>query len=226
MDSAIDVQTDVLTTTTDQPSRLYRLAFVLALFTIVYNLAEGAVSTLFGFEDESLTLFGFGVDSLIEVISGLGIAHMVLRIQSRPGSNRDTFERTALTITGVSFYLLVAALVAMSFYNLYIGHKPITTLWGVIISVISIAVMWALVWQKARVGRQLNSAAILADASCTKVCIYMSMVLLASSILYEFTGIMYADSLGTIGLAYFSFKEGRECFEKVNANKLCGCDHD
>jgi hypothetical protein len=221
----MNASADVLTTSPNQPA-LYKLAFILALFTIVYNLAEGAVSTSFGFEDESLTLFGFGVDSFIEVISGLGIAHMVLRIQSRPGSKRDAFERTALRITGVSFYLLVAALVVMTFYNLWIGHKPITTLWGVIIAVVSIGVMWALVWQKTRVGRQLNSAAILADASCTKVCIYMSVVLLASSSLYEWTGLMYADSLGTMGLAYFSFKEGRECFEKAKSNNLCACDHD
>ena len=52
--------------------KLYRLAFGLSIFTIVYNLGEGVVSTVFGFEDESLTLFGFGVDSFIEVISGLG----------------------------------------------------------------------------------------------------------------------------------------------------------
>jgi divalent metal cation (Fe/Co/Zn/Cd) transporter len=221
----MDASAATLSTPTDQ-QKLYKLAFVLALFTIGYNLGEGAVSTWFGFEDESLTLFGFGVDSFIEVISGLGIAHMVLRIQSRPGSNRDTFERTALTITGVSFYLLVVALVVLSVYNLWIGHKPVTTLWGVVIAVLSIAVMWALVWQKTRVGRQLNSAAILADASCTKVCIYMSVVLLAASLLYELTGLMYVDSLGTMGLAYFSFKEGRECFEKFQSNRHCGCDHD
>lgn len=216
---------NVLTTSTDQP-KLYKIAFALAIFTIAYNLAEGALSIFFGIEDESLTLFGFGVDSFIEVISGFGIAYMVLRIQSRPGSDRDSFERTALTITGVSFYLLVVALVAMSLYYLWIGHKPITTLWGVIISAISIAVMWAMVWQKTRVGRQLHSAAILADASCTKVCIYMSLVLLAASALYELTGLLYADSLGTMGLAFFSFREGRECFEKVRSNKHCVCDHD
>ena len=206
--------------------KLYKFAFGLSIFTIVYNLGEGVVSTLFGFEDESLTLFGFGVDSFIEVISGLGIAHMVLRIQSRPESNRDSFEKTALKITGVSFYILVVALTLMSIYNLWTGHKPITTLWGVIISIISIVVMWALVVGKTNVGRQLNSAAILADASCTKVCIYMSVILLAASALYQMTGLIYIDSLGTMGLAYFSFKEGKECFEKAKSNTNDCCEHD
>ena len=206
--------------------KLYKVAFGLSVFTIVYNLGEGAISTLFGFEDESLTLFGFGIDSFIEVISGLGIAYMVLRIQLRPESNRDTFERTALKITGISFYTLVAALAIMSIYNLWTGHKPITTLWGVIISIISIVVMWALVLSKTNVGKQLNSAAILADASCTKVCIYMSVILLAASAIFELTGLIYIDSLGTMGLAYFSFKEGGECFEKANSNKDSCCEYE
>lgn len=146
--------------------RLYRIAFFLALFTIIYNIAEGLVSTYLGFEDGSLTLFGFGSDSFIEVISGLGIASMVIRIRKRPDSNRDKFERTALLITGVSFYILVVALVVTSFYNIWTGHKPKTTYAGVIISIISILVMWGLLAWKKSVGRKLNSSPILADANC------------------------------------------------------------
>ena len=84
--------------------KLYKLAFGLALFTIIYNIAEGLIATYLGFEDESLALFGFGSDSFIEVISGLGIAHMILRIQKNPDTNRDNFERTALRITGVALW--------------------------------------------------------------------------------------------------------------------------
>lgn len=211
--------------TTDK-KRLYKFAFGLAVFTIVYNIAEGLIATYFGYEDESLTLFGFGADSFIEVISGLGIAHMVLRIQRQPGNNRDNFERTALRITGYAFYALVVGLVATSIYNLWTGHRPTTTLWGVIISIISIAVMWALIYGKTKVGKQLNSDAILADAECTRVCIYMSIVLLVASGIYELTNIGYIDSIGTLGLAWLSFKEGRECFAKATSNKNCSCEHD
>ncbi|WP_036385960.1 cation transporter [Muricauda sp. MAR_2010_75] len=202
----------------------YRIAFVLAIFTIVYNVLEGLISTYLGFEDESLALFGFGADSFIEVISGLGIAHMIVRIQRRPNSNRDNFERTALKITGFAFYALVMALVATSIYNMYTGHKPLTTFWGVVISIISILVMWALVMGKRSVGKKLDSAPILADANCTLVCVYMSIILLISSGIYELWGIGYIDSLGTLGLAYFAFNEGKECFEKANSDKYCGCE--
>ncbi|NCO63012.1 MAG: cation transporter [Flavobacteriales bacterium] len=204
-------------------SELYKIAFWLAVFTIIYNIVEGVVSTFLGFEDESLTLFGFGADSFIEVISGLGIAHMIIRIKKNPDSKRDEFERTALRITGYAFYLLVFALVATSLYNLWINHKPVTTFWGIIISILSIIVMWILVIWKRKVGKDLNSEPILADANCTMVCIYMSVILLLSSGIYELLKIPYIDSLGTLALSYFAFKEGKECFEKSKNDAYCGC---
>lgn len=206
--------------------RLYSIALALAVFTIAYNLAEGVIATWLGYEDESATLFGFGVDSFIELISGLGIAHMVIRMQLHPTANRDPFERTALRITGVAFYLLVAGLVVTGLYNLWTGHKPETTFWGVIIALISIVVMLALIYGKTKVGRQLHSEAMLADAQCTKVCIYMSVILLVSSGIYELTHITWIDAVGTLGLAYFSFREGKECFEKANSDTFCACGHD
>jgi len=203
----------------------YDLAFILGIFTIAYNLVEGIIATWFGFEDETLALFGFGVDSFIEMISGIGIVYMVMRIRQQPHSNRSGFEKTALKITGYSFYLLVAGLTASSLLSIYLGRKPVTTFWGVIVSLISIVVMLFLIYGKIKTGKALNSDAILADANCTKVCIYMSCVLLASSAIYEFTGFAYADALGTLGLAWFSYEEGKECFEKAASNKHCGCDH-
>ncbi|MBI4810514.1 MAG: cation transporter [Ignavibacteriales bacterium] len=205
--------------------RLYKIALSLAIFTIVYNVIEGLVSIYFGYQDESFTLFGFGVDSFIEALSGLGIAHMVIRVQREPTACKDNFERSALRITGVAFYILVTGLVTTGIYNIYIGHKPESTFWGVIISVISIVVMWALIYWKRRTGKALNSDAILADAECTRVCVYMSIVLLTASVIYELTKIPYIDAIGTLGLAYFSLREGKECFEKAKNNMHCSCRH-
>src|SRR5574341_1108632 len=109
-----------LTRASDQ-SRYYQYALWLAIFTILYNLLEGLVSVYFGAQDEALTLFGFGVDSFIEVMSGIGI-------------------------------------LATAIYNLFTGHRPTATLSGLVISLISIASMWALVTGKRKVGRALNSA--------------------------------------------------------------------
>ena len=205
--------------------RYWNYALWLAVFTILYNLAEGLIAIFFGISDETLTLFGFGVDSFIEVMSGLGILAMVLRIRQNPDTDRSEFEKTALRITGTSFYVLAVGLGLSAIYNIIIGHKPETTLPGLIISTISIAMMWALVAGKRKVGRELQSMPILADAKCTLVCIYMSVVLLASSLIYELTGFGFIDSLGAIGLIYFSYNEGKEAFEKA-AGIECSCEDD
>jgi len=205
--------------------RYWTYALWLAVFTILYNLAEGVVSISFGVSDETLALFGFGVDSFIEVMSGIGIFAMVLRIRQNPETDRSTFERTALRITGTSFYILAAGLAITAVYNIATGHKPETTLPGLIISVISIAVMWALVASKRKVGRELDSSPILADANCTLVCVYMSLVLLTSSLIYELTGFGFVDSLGALGLIYFSYNEGKESFEKASGLE-CECEED
>lgn len=213
------------TLTQSTVSRYWNYAFWLALFTIIYNLGEGLISVFFGLSDETLTLFGFGVDSFIEVMSGIGILAMVLRIRQNPDTPRSQFERTALRITGTSFYLLAVGLGATAIYNLFTAHKPETTLPGLIISVISIAVMWVLVLGKRKVGQALESAPILADANCTMVCIYMSVVLLASSLIYQLTGLGFVDSIGALGLIYFSYNEGKESFEKAAGMENC-CDDD
>src|SRR5574338_527108 len=113
--------------------KYWSYALWLAVFTILYNLAEGLISIFFGISDETLTLFGFGVDSFIEVMSGIGILAMVLRIRQSPETPRSQFERTALRVTGTSFYLLAIGLGATAIYNLFTAHKPTTTIPGLII---------------------------------------------------------------------------------------------
>lgn len=193
----------------------YAWALWLAYFTVAYNLAEGAFATWFGAEDEAITLFGFGVDSFAEVISGIGIAHMILRLRHNPDENTDRFEQTALRITGTCFYVLVAGLTASAAYIVLQDHRPETTLWGIVVAVISILVMTILIRLKIRTGERLHSDAIIADAKCTRVCVYMSVVLLVASGAHELTRLPYIDAAGVLGLAWFSFGEGRECFEKA-----------
>ncbi len=214
-----------MTTLTEKTAQTiyWQYALWLAFFTIFYNIVEGLVSIIFSVSDESLALFGFGVDSFIEVMSGIGILVMVNRIRKNPQTSRTPFEITALRVTGTAFYILAVGLGVTAFYNIITNHKPETTLPGLVISIISIAVMWALVMGKRKVGRALNSMPILADANCTMVCIYMSVVLLVSSFIYQLTGFGFVDSLGAAGLIYFSFNEGRESFEKARGLE-CDCE--
>lgn len=209
-------------TATLPQARLYRWAYAMSIFTIVYNIAEGLVSVYFGIDDETLTLFGFGVDSFIETISGAGVAYMIHRVWAAPQSPRAEFETTALRITGYAFYALAVSLLASAGVSLWLGHRPETTLPGIVISCISMSFMFALIYGKITVGRKLGSAAIVADAKCALVCVYMSGVLLLSSAVYHFTHFAYTDVLGALGIVYFSVQEGRECFEKIKGMS-CQC---
>jgi divalent metal cation (Fe/Co/Zn/Cd) transporter len=164
------------------------------------------------------------VDSFIEVISGIGIAIMILRIRQNPTSEKSEFEKTALKITGISFYLLSVGLIIGVALNIINQNKPETTLWGIIISFISILVMIWLTYTKKIIGLKLDSKPIIADGNCTKICVYMSIVLLVSSLIYELTGFAYADIIGAAGLVYFSLSEGKEAFEKAKS-KECNWDN-
>ena len=179
-----------------QRKKFIQLALILTIVTLTYNLAEGLVSVFFGISDDTLVLLGFGVDSFVEMISAFGILHMVLRMRKSQADTPDSFEKNALRITGTAFFLLTVGLVAGVVINFATQAKPETTMVGVIVSSASILTMWFLMRAKQNVGRKLNSAAIIADANCTKTCFYLSFVLLASSLLYEFTGIGWVDSVG------------------------------
>jgi len=81
--------------------------------------------------------------------------------------------------------------------------------------------MWWLIRAKIRVGTALDSPAILADAACTRTCLQLSFVLLAASLGYELTGIAGLDSAGALGIAWFSWREGREAFGKARGLSCC-----
>lgn len=206
---------------------LIRKAKWLAIITIGYNVVEGLISVLFGLQDDTLALFGFGVDSFVEIISGAGILHMIFRMERANGEKHDSFERLALFITGVAFYLLTFGLIVTTSINIYAGKVPDTTFWGIIVSLLSIFSMYFLMRIKLTVGRQLNSEAIIQDAYCTRICIYLSLILLLSSIGFELTKIGYIDSIGALGIAYLSWKEGKESFQKAHGEicTCCSCEH-
>ena len=207
-------------------NKLYTTAYFLAVLTIIYNIIEGLVSVWFGIADETLTLFAFGIDSFVEVISAVGVWHMVRRLRKSSDENRDAFERQALRITGAAFYLLAVGLSFTAIWNIYTGHKPDTTFWGIIVGAVSIVCMWLLVHFKMKTGKALNSGAIIADAACTRVCMWLALVLLVASIGYELTGIGLLDSIGSLVIAWLSVREGKEAFGKAKGLTCCcngGC---
>jgi divalent metal cation (Fe/Co/Zn/Cd) transporter len=206
------------------PAQLLHSALILSVITICYNIIEGVISVFFGTKDETLALFGFGVDSFVEVFSGIGILHMVIRTKRNMQSDRSRFERIALLITGIGFMLLCGGLIIGSIINIISQHRPQTTTAGIIISLVSLATMLFLFVAKMETGKALDSQAIIADAKCTLTCFYLSIVLLGSSALYELLKIGYFDVIGSVGIAVFAFKEGWEAITAFREKKaVCNC---
>ena len=212
----------------DSQARRRKLLFgalILAIITITYNLAEGIVSVILGLSDETLALFGFGVDSFVEVISGIGVFHMVVRMRRRPVEEHDRFEVTALRITGAAFFLLAAGLAVGGILSIVTASAPDTTVPGMIIAAVSLVTMWVLVRYKLRIGEALDSDAIIADAHCTRACLRLSLILLVSSGIYALTGWGTVDALGSFGIGLLAVLEGREAFEKARTREIaCNCD--
>jgi divalent metal cation (Fe/Co/Zn/Cd) transporter len=200
-------------------ARLWQYAMLFAVLTIVFNIAEGLVSLWFGFSDDMLTLSGFGVDSFIETISAVGVAVMITRIRNNPFADRSRFEITALKLTGWCFYLLGLILTIGAIFNVVYGHKPGSTLPGVIISLISIISMLCLIFAKRRLGVALSCQPLIADANCNLVCVYMSLVLLVASGAFTLFHLGWIDTVGTAGIIFFSVKEGKESMERAQSLK-------
>ncbi|MEI6847941.1 MAG: hypothetical protein WCK32_07895 [Chlorobiaceae bacterium] len=208
----------------ESTTSLLNAALALGIVTIGYNIIEGIISIWFGWNDETLALLGFGVDSFVEVISGAGIVHMVLRMRKSSIKSLDKFERQALVTTGWGFYLLTVALSFGAVINVFQKKHPETTVFGIFVSVISIVSMWWLMRAKMKTGLALHSDAIIADANCTKTCLMLSMLLFASSVLYEWLHVGLIDVIGSIGIAWFAWKEGTEAIETARTGKLvCSC---
>ncbi len=203
-----------------KPQKALHYAMVLSAITIAYNIAEGVISTFFGASDETLALFGFGLDSFVEVISGIGIAHMIYRMKRSSIMERDKFEVTALKITGTAFYILVAGLLVGAGISIFNRSQPETTLAGIIVAGISILTMYFLYVEKMKVGKKLDSDPIISDAKCTKTCFYLSFILLFSSLVYQIWQIPYIDAIGSLGIAWYAWKEGKEAFENARSKSL------
>ena len=94
-------------------------------------------------------------------------------------------------------------------------------MWGVAISIASIFVMWWLIYNKKRVGKELQSDAIIADANCTRVCMQLSFILLIASLGYEVFEIGSIDAVGSFFISGIAYREGKEAFGKVQNNTDC-----
>jgi divalent metal cation (Fe/Co/Zn/Cd) transporter len=193
---------------TERRAEAARLGRRLQYLTIAWNSAEAVVALIAGFIAGSVALVGFGFDSVIEVTSG-GAALWRLRHESDE-AKREVAERRSLRIIGICFLTLAAYVLYESAGDLMAGKTPQRSIVGIVIAALSLIVMPLLVRYKRKIAKRLASGALEAEARQTRLCAYLSAILLVGLGLNAWWGWWWADPLAGLGMVPFIAWEGLE----------------
>lgn len=162
---------------------LHRRALWLEYFTLGWNVIEAVVAIGAGIIAGSVALIGFGADSAIEVISAVGLLWRLRKAGPHATvSEESAAEKRALYVVAITFFLLAVYITWEAVNSLIRREEPLTSPVGIILAVLSLAIMPALAFAKQRVGREMGSRALVADSKETWVCSYLSLSLLLSGL--------------------------------------------
>jgi len=203
----------------DVRRRLGRRAQLLAASSVGYNLVEAVIAITAGLVAGSVALVGFGLDSVVEVSSGL-----IILWQFRHALP-ETRERMALRLMAISFFALAAYVGFESARALVLGQEPDASPVGIVLAATSLVVMPFLSWAQRRTGRALGSNAVVADSTQTLLCTYLSAVLLAGLVLNATLGWSWADPIAGLVIAMVAVKEGRDAWRGDGCCGAIGSTH-
>ena len=189
-----------------QRARLGRRAQLLAGASVTYNAVEAVIAISAGMVAGSSALVGFGLDSVVEVSSGLII---LWQFRHRLPQSR---EQQALRLIALSFFALAGYVAQDSVRALLAGADPDPSPVGIALAATSLAVMPFLSWAQRRTGRALGSNAVVADGTQTLLCTYLSAVLLGGLVLNATLGWGWADPIAGLVIAAVAVKEGRQAW--------------
>lgn len=195
--------------TTISPERkvvLHRRIRWIVGFTIGYNAIEAIVALGAGAAASSAALIGFGLDSVVEVLSAGAVAWQFTR------KDPERYEKPTLRVIAVSFFALAAYVIVSALLTLGGVLEPEHSTIGIIIAAVSVVVMPAISLVERRTGRELGSATVVADSKQTLICTYLSAAVLVGLILNGAFGWAWADSLAALVIAGFAIREGLEAW--------------
>ncbi len=211
---------DMLLKTAPAADVLRRRALLLSYFTVGYNFAECVLALLAGYLAGSIALVGFGLDGLLESISGgVMVWRFTHRLDLSPAAEAR-LERRALKIVGYTFWLLAVYVSYESLERLIYQQMPSPSLLGVFVTVASLLIMPALFYLKRRTGIALGSPSLQADAKETLACAMLSAAVLLGLGLNALFGLWQADPLIGLLIAAYLAREGYHIFKE---ERLCGC---
>jgi len=182
----------------------------LEYFTIGWNALEAGLAIYAGIVARSVSMVGFGADSFIEVISGGAVLWRMSITHDDP--RRQRRERIALRIVSVCLLVLAAYIALESTLDLVQRQKPESSKLGIVLTSASIVVMPLLSKYKRKVGENLRSPAMSADARQTQFSLYMSIIVLAGLAANAALGWWWADPAAALAMVPFIAKEGWDNF--------------
>ena len=194
------------TLTAARRSTLHRRVRFIVGFTITYNVIEAIVAIWAGSMASSAALIGFGLDSIVEVLSAAAVAWQFTR------KDPERWEKVTVRAIGIAFFALAAYVIIDAVFTLTgveeVDHSPL----GIGIATLSLLVMPALAWFEFRTGRELGSRSVQADAKQLLLCIYLSGTVLVGLLLNLLFGWMWADSVAALVVAGLAIREGIEAW--------------
>jgi cation diffusion facilitator family transporter len=203
---------------------LHRRALWLEYITVGWNVVEAVVAIGAGVIAGSVALIGFGADSTIEVISAVGL---LWRLRSAGPhatvSEEGAAEKRALYVVAITFFLLAIYITGEAVMSLINREEPLTSPVGIMLAALSLAVMPTLAIAKQRVGKEMGSRALVADAKETWVCSYLSLTLLLGVGAYAVVGWWWADPVGALAMLPVIIWQGWETL--AEARKRTGHKH-
>jgi divalent metal cation (Fe/Co/Zn/Cd) transporter len=192
----------------------------LAWFTIGWNALEGLVAIASGLVAGSIALIGFGADSYVEVFAG-AVVLWRLAAERRGREISEAAERRAVRLIAITFFVLAVGVAVESIRTLLVGEHPDESRVGIALAAVSLVVMPLLARAKRRVGRQLGSQALQADATETALCVWLSAILLAGLGLNALVGWWWADPVAALGVVYVAAREGVENWRVEHLDDCC-----
>lgn len=182
-----------------------RVRFIVA-FTITYNVVEAVVAVWAGTVASSAALIGFGLDSVVEVLSAAAIAWQFTR------KDPERWEKVTVRAIGLAFFALAAYVSVDAVLGLISMEGAEHSPFGIGITALSLVVMPLLAWVEIRTGRELDSKSVIADAHQLILCIYLSGTVFVGLILNSLFGLWWADSVAALVVAILAIREGIEAW--------------
>jgi divalent metal cation (Fe/Co/Zn/Cd) transporter len=189
-------------------NRWYQKGLFLEYFTIGYNILEAAAAITFGAIASSIAIIGFGLDSIVESLSGLVLVWRLRQHGKISVEKEAKIERRAVRFVAITFFILGVYVLFQSAKDLIMADRADPSLPGIIIAAVSLVFMPLLAWQKNNTGKKINSQALCADAKETLACASLSVALLLGLGINYLTGFWQADPLVGLIITGFLFREG------------------